>query len=384
MINKPVYADNAATTRMSDDVLQEMLPYFTETWGNPSAVYRTGRNAHQAIEDARRRIAAIIGAGPMDIYFTSCGTEADNWALKGTARKLRAKEGKKHIATTAIEHHAILHSCEALEREGFEVTYLPVDEKGRVTAQQVKDAIRDDTAIVSVMYANNELGTIEPIAEIGKLCREAGVLFHTDAVQAAGILPVDVERDSIDMMSVSAHKFNGPKGVGFLYCRRNVHPETFMDGGAQERGHRAGTENVAGIVGMAKAFEDAAAYKADLAPKLAAMRDHIQAGLLEIPDCRVNGDQENRLPGTLNVSFPGIDGQSLLFSLDLKGVEASSGSACASGSLDPSHVLMAIGLPYTMAHGSLRITVGRYNTMEEADYIIRAVKETVAELRNKQ
>lgn len=381
MVKKPVYADNAATTQMSDHVIEAMMPYLKEVYGNPSAIYKTGRTAHQAIEDARKRIAEVIGAGPMDIYFTSCGTEADNWAVKGTARKLREGEGKKHIVTTQIEHHAILHSCQALEKEGFEVTYLPVDEKGRVTAQQVKDAIRDDTALVSVMYANNEIGTIEPIAEIGKVCREAGVLFHTDAVQAAGILPVNVERDNVDMMSVSAHKFNGPKGVGFLYCRRNVHPETFMDGGAQERGHRAGTENVAGIMGMAAALEDAAASRAELAPKLAAMRDHIQEGLLEIPGCRVNGDQDNRLPGTLNVSFPGLDGQSLLFSLDLKGVEASSGSACASGSLDPSHVLMAIGLPYTMAHGSLRITVGRYNTMEEADYIIEAVREVVKDLK---
>ncbi|MDD7409492.1 MAG: cysteine desulfurase family protein [Anaerovoracaceae bacterium] len=381
MTRKPIYADNAATTPVSESVLNAMLPYYKEFYGNPSAIYKTGREAHQAIENARKKIADIIGAGPMDIYFTSCGTEADNWALKGTARKLRASEGKKHIITTKIEHHAILHSCEALEREGFEITYLPVDEKGRVTAQQVKEAIRPDTALVSVMYANNEIGTIEPIAEIGKVCREAGVLFHTDAVQAAGILPINVEEDCIDMMSVSAHKFNGPKGTGFLYCRRNLHPETFMDGGAQERGHRAGTENVAGIVGMAQAFEDAAAGKAEWAEHERKLRDYIQKGLEEIPDSQVNGDQDNRLPGTLNMSFPGVDGQSLLFSLDLKGVEASSGSACASGSLDPSHVLMAIGLPYTMAHGSLRITVGRYNTMEDAEYIIKAVKEVVAELR---
>lgn len=381
MAEKIIYADNAATTRMSDSVIEAMLPYMREYYGNASAIYKIGRDAHQAIEDARKRIAKVINAGPMDIYFTSCGTEADNWVIKGVAHKL-ADEGKKHVITTVIEHHAILHSCEALEREGFDVTYLPVDDKGRVTAEQVRDAIRDDTALVSVMYANNEIGTIEPIAEIGKVCRDAGVLFHTDAVQAAGILPIDVEAENIDFMSVSAHKFNGPKGTGFLYCRRNIHPQTFMDGGAQERGHRAGTENVAGIMGMAQALQDAKADMEKLAVKEAAMRDHIQEGLLEIDDSYLNGDPDNRLPGTLNVSFDGIDGQSLLFSLDLKGVEASSGSACASGSLDPSHVLLALGMPYERAHGSLRITVGRYNTMEEADEIIKAVKEVVADLRH--
>ena len=380
MDGKMIYADNAATTRLSDSVLAAMLPYMQEHYGNASAIYKIGRESHQAIENARKRIAKVINAGPMDIYFTSCGTEADNWAVKGIARKM-AREGKKHIITSCIEHHAILHSCEALEKEGFEVTYLPVDELGRVTPEQVADAIREDTALVSIMYANNEIGTIEPVAEIGRVCHEAGVLFHTDAVQAAGILPIDVEAQNIDMMSVSAHKFNGPKGVGFLYCKRNLHPQTFMDGGAQERGHRAGTENVAGIIGMAQALEDAREARNEIAPKLAEMRDHIQAGLLEIPDSRVNGDQDHRLPGTLNMSFAKVDGQSLLFSLDLKGIAASSGSACASGSLDPSHVLLALGLPYEQAHGSLRITVGRYNTMEEADEIIRAVREVVAELR---
>lgn len=380
MNEKIIYADNAATTRMSDSVIEAMLPYMQEHYGNASAIYRVGREAHQAVENARKRIAKVINAGAMDIYFTSCGTEADNWAVKGMARKL-ASEGKKHIITTAIEHHAILHSCAALEKEGFEVTYLPVDEKGRVTPQQVAEAIREDTALVTVMYANNEIGTIEPIAEIGQVCRDAGVLFHTDAVQTAGILPIDVQAQNIDMMSVSAHKFNGPKGVGFLYCKRNLHPQNYMDGGAQERGHRAGTENVAGIVGMAQALEDAKNARDEIRPKLAAMRDHIQTGLLEISGSSVNGDQDNRLPGTLNMSFEGIDGQSLLFSLDLKGIQASSGSACSSGSLDPSHVLLALGLPYEKAHGSLRITVGRYNTPEEADEIIAAVKEVVAELR---
>lgn len=380
MEKKVIYVDNAATTRMSDSVIEAMLPYMRDSYGNASAIYRSGRSAHQALENARKRIAKVINAGPMDIYFTSCGTEADNWAVKGIAHKLAA-EGKKHIITSNIEHHAILHSCAALEREGFEVTYLPVDEKGRISPEQVADAIREDTALVSIMYANNEIGTIQPIPEIGKVCREAGVLFHTDAVQAAGILAIDVKEQNIDMMSVSGHKFNGPKGVGFLYCKRNLYPQTFMDGGAQERGHRAGTENVAGIVGMAQALEDAAKTREEYAPKLAAMRDYIEQGLLEIADSRVNGDTENRLPGTLNMSFSRVDGQSLLFSLDLEGVEASSGSACASGSLDPSHVLLAIGLPYEQAHGSLRITVGKYNTMEEAEEVVRIVKEVVSELR---
>lgn len=375
-----IYMDNAATTPVSDRVLEAMLPYLKDQYGNASAVYRVGRNAHQAVEDARRRIAKVLNAGAMDIYFTSCGTEADNWALKGTARKLAAK-GKKHIITTNIEHHAILHSAAALEAEGFEVTYLSVDEKGRVTPQAVAEAIRPDTALVSVMHANNEIGTIQPVAEIGAVCREAGVLFHTDAVQTAGILPIDVEAMNIDMLSISAHKFNGPKGVGMLYCRRGIYPQTFMDGGAQERGHRAGTENVAGIVGMAQALEDAAAAREESAERMASIRDRIQEGLLEIHDSRVNGDVEHRLPGTLNMSFAGIDGQSLLFALDLKGVETSSGSACASGSVDPSHVLLALGLPYALAHGSLRITVGKSNTMEEAEKVIEAVTETVRELR---
>ena len=375
-----IYMDNAATTPLSDSVLEAMLPYLKNDFGNASAVYKLGRDAHQAIEDARRRIAKVINAGTMDIYFTSCGTEADNWALKGTMRKM-AGEGKKHLITTNIEHHAILHSAAALEKEGFEVTYLKVDGLGRVTPEDVAAAIRPDTALVSVMHANNEIGTIQPIAEIGKVCREAGVLFHTDAVQTAGILAIDVEAMNIDMLSISGHKFHGPKGVGVLYCRRGLHPQTFMDGGAQERGHRAGTENVAGIVGMAHALEEAAAGRDEAAAHLAAMRDRIQEGLLKIHDSRVNGDTENRLPGTLNMSFAGIDGQSLLFSLDLKGVEASSGSACSSGSLDPSHVLLALGIPYEMAHGSLRLTVGRRNTMEEAEKVIGIVEETIRELR---
>lgn len=379
-----IYADNAATTRIADEVLEAMMPYFKENYGNASSVYKFGRDNHQAIESARKTIAHLIGASPMEIFFTSCGSESDNWALKGTMRRLAASEGKKHLITSKIEHHAILHSAEALEREGFDVTYLPVDEYGRISVQSVKDTIREDTGLVSIMYANNEVGTIQPVKEIGEICREAGVLFHTDAVQAAGTLHIDVNQQNIDMLSMSAHKFNGPKGIGVFYCRRGHFPDNFMDGGAQERGHRAGTENVAYIIGMAKAFELACSEMDAKAEKLAVMRDYIKEGLLKIHDSQLNGDPVNRLPGNLNVSFTKIDGQSMLFDLDLEGVAASSGSACASGSLDPSHVLLAMGLPYEMAHGSLRISLGRYNTMEEADRIIEAVTSVVAGLRGEK
>lgn len=375
-----IYADNAATTRIADEVLEAMMPYFKENYGNASSVYKFGRDNHQAIEAARKTIARLIGASPMEIFFTSCGSESDNWALKGTMHRLAAA-GKKHLITSSIEHHAILHSAQSLERDGFDITYLPVDEYGHVSVQSVKDAIREDTGLVSIMYANNEVGTIQPVKEIGKICREAGVLFHTDAVQAAGTLHIDVNDQNIDMLSMSAHKFNGPKGVGVFYCRRGHFPDNFMDGGAQERGHRAGTENVAYIIGMAKAFETACSEMDAKAEKLAAMRDYIKEGLLKIHDSRLNGDPVDRLPGNLNVSFAGIDGQSMLFDLDLEGIAASSGSACASGSLDPSHVLLAMGLPYEMAHGSLRISLGRYNTMEEADRIIEAVTSVVSALR---
>lgn len=375
-----IYADNAATTRISDRALEAMLPYLKEHYGNASSLYAVGRDAHKAIEDARKKIASLIHAGAMDIYFTSCGTEADNWALKGIAHRLK-REGKNHIVTSAIEHHAILHTAESLEREGFEVTYLPVDGKGRVSVDSVKEAIRPETALVSVMYANNEIGTIQPVAEIGAVCREAGVLFHTDAVQAAGTLPIDVKEQNIDLLSMSAHKFHGPKGVGVLFCRRGIHPDNLLDGGAQERGHRAGTENVAYIVGMAAALEESCAVMEEKAKRLAALRDRVQEGLLKIPGARLNGDPENRLPGILNVSFEKTDGESLLFELDLKGIAASSGSACASGSVDPSHVLLAVGVPYQLAHGSLRISLGRYNTEEDAERIIEAVTESVQELR---
>lgn len=375
-----IYADNAATTRLSDAAFEAMKPYMLNEYGNASTLYKLGRSAHKAVENARGVFAKGINALPAEIYFTSGGTESDNWAIKGTAHRL-ASCGKKHIVTDNIEHHAVLHSAKALEREGFEVTYVSADNNGLVRAEDVAAAIRPDTAMVSVMFANNELGTIQPVAEIGSICRSAGVLFHCDAVQAAGILPIDVKAMNIDLLSISAHKFHGPKGVGIMYARRGCAPETYIDGGEQERGHRAGTENVAGIVGAAAAFAEAISERNKKADRLCAMRDEIQSGLMKIPGAQVNGGAAPRLPGTLNMSFDGIDGQSLIFELDLKGLAASSGSACASGSVNPSHVLLALGLPYKLAHGSLRLSLGKYNTPDEAERIIRIVSDTVAELR---
>lgn len=375
-----IYADNAATTRLSDTAFDAMKPFLLEEYGNASTLYKLGRSAHKAVENARGVFAKGINAYPAEIYFTSGGTESDNWAIKGTAHRLAAS-GKKHIVTDNIEHHAVLNSAKALEREGFEVTCVSADKNGLVLAEDVAAAIRPDTAMVSVMFANNELGTIQPVAEIGSICRSAGVLFHCDAVQAAGILPIDVKAMNIDLLSISAHKFHGPKGVGVMYARRGCVPETYIDGGEQERGHRAGTENVAGIVGAAAAFAEAMSERDEKADRLCAMRDEIQSGLLKIPGSQVNGVTAPRLPGTLNMSFDGIDGQSLIFELDLKGLAASSGSACASGSVDPSHVLLALGLPYKLAHGSLRLSLGKYNTSDEAEMIIRIVSDTVAELR---
>lgn len=375
-----IYADNAATTRLSDTAFDAMKPFLLEEYGNASTLYKLGRSAHKAVENARGVFAKGINAYPAEIYFTSGGTESDNWAIKGTAHRL-ASCGKKHIVTDNIEHHAVLNSAKALEREGFEVTYVSADNNGLVRAENVAAAIRPDTAMVSVMFANNELGTIQPVAEIGSICRSEGVLFHCDAVQAAGILPIDVKQMNIDLLSMSAHKFHGPKGVGIMYARRGCAPETYIDGGEQERGHRAGTENVAGIVGAAAAFAEAISERNEKADRLRAMRDEIQSGLLKIPGSQVNGVTAPRLPGTLNMSFKGIDGQSLIFELDLKGLAASSGSACASGSVDPSHVLLALGLPYKLAHGSLRLSLGKYNTSDEAEMIIRIVSDTVAELR---
>lgn len=375
-----IYADNAATTRLSDAAFEAMKPFMLNEYGNASTLYKLGRSAHKAVENARGVFAKGINAYPAEIYFTSGGTESDNWAIKGTAHRL-AGSGKKHIVTDNIEHHAVLHSAKALEREGFEVTYVSADNNGLVRAEDVAAAIRPDTAMVSVMFANNELGTIQPVAEIGSICRSAGVLFHCDAVQAAGILPIDVKAMNIDLLSISAHKFHGPKGVGVMYARRGCVLETYIDGGEQERGHRAGTENVAGIVGAAAAFAEAMSERDEKAERLCAMRDEIQSGLMKIPGAQVNGGAAPRLPGTLNMSFDGIDGQSLIFELDLKGLAASSGSACASGSVNPSHVLLALGLPYKLAHGSLRLSLGKYNTPDEAEMIIRIVSDTVAELR---
>ena len=375
-----IYADNAATTKMSRAAIEAMLPYMDELYGNPSSLYAFGQKAKEALEDARSRIAACLGAEPREITFTSGGSEADNQALF-TAAHLGARRGKKHIISTAFEHHAILHTLDALRKEGFEVTLLDVGPKGLVTPQQVADAIREDTCLVTVMYANNEIGTIQPIAEIGAVCREKGVLFHTDAVQAAGHLAIDVKAQNIDMLSLSAHKFHGPKGIGVLYARRGIVPESLIRGGAQERGRRAGTENIAAIRGMAAALEEACAAIEPTAARLTALRDRLIAGLDAIPYSELNGDAKKRLPSNVNFCFEGIEGESLLLLLDDKGVCASSGSACTSGSLDPSHVLLAIGRPHEVAHGSLRLSLGEDTTEADVDYLIRAVTDVVTYLR---
>ncbi len=381
-MERKVYADNAATTAMSGTAIQAMLPYLDKVYGNPSSLYSLGQEAKEALEAARADVAACLGADAGEIYFTSCGSESDNQAIRSAAH-LGALKGKKHIISTAFEHHAVLHTLKRLEKEeGFEVTLLDVHENGIVTAEEVKEALRPDTCLVTVMFANNEIGTVQPIAEIGAVCREAKVTFHTDAVQAVGHIPVNVKEQNIDMLSLSAHKFHGPKGVGALYCRRGVRLLPFIDGGAQERGRRAGTENVAGIVAMAAALKEACANMQKNSQKLINLREKIIAELTKIPHSRLNGDRERRLPGTINMCFEGIEGEGLLLHLDDKGVCASSGSACTSGSLDPSHVLLAIGLPHEVAHGSLRISLSEYNTEEDADLIIRAVPEVVEYLRN--
>ena len=367
---------------MSSTAIQAMLPYLDKVYGNPSSLYSLGQEAKEALEAARADIAACLGADAGEIYFTSCGSESDNQAIRSAAH-LGALKGKKHIISTAFEHHAVLHTLKRLEKEeGFEVTLLDVHENGIVTAEEVKAALRPDTCLVTVMFANNEIGTVQPIAEIGAVCREAKVTFHTDAVQAVGHIPVNVKEQNIDMLSLSAHKFHGPKGVGALYCRRGVRLLPFIDGGAQERGRRAGTENVAGIVAMAAALKEACANMQKNSQKLINLREKIIAELTKIPHSRLNGDRNRRLPGTINMCFEGIEGEGLLLHLDDKGVCASSGSACTSGSLDPSHVLLAIGLPHEVAHGSLRISLSEYNTEEDADLIIRAVPEVVEYLRN--
>lgn len=375
-----IYADNAATTKMSQTAIDAMLPCMEEVFGNPSTLYQTGQRAKEVIEQARDDIAAIINASPKEITFTSGGSEADNQAIRSGAM-LGKKQGKMHIISTAFEHHAVLHTLKRLEEEGFDVTLLDVHENGVVTPEEVDAAIRDDTCLVTIMTANNEIGTIQPIREIGAVCRKRGVLFHTDAVQAVGHIPIDVEKDNIDMLSASAHKFHGPKGAGFLYAKKGIRLTNIIDGGAQERGKRAGTENVPAIAGMAAALKEAAANMSANSAKLQAMRDRLIAGLEQVPHSALNGDRERRLPGNVNFCFEGVEGESILLLLDDKGIQASSGSACTSGSLDPSHVLLAIGRVHDVAHGSLRLTLGEDITEEQVDYIIKSVKETIEYLR---
>lgn len=378
---KYIYADNAATTRMSQTAIDAMLPYMSEIFGNPSSLYTIGQKAKEALEEARENVASLLNASAKEIFFTSGGSEADNQAIRSAAL-IGAKKGKKHIISTKFEHHAVLHTLNKLEKEGYEVTLLDVGSKGIVDPEAVRNAIREDTALVTVMYANNEIGTIQPIAEIGKICKEKGVIFHTDAVQAAGHLHIDVKEQNIDMLSISAHKFHGPKGCGILYSRTGIPLSNLIEGGAQERGKRGGTENIPGIRGMAAALKEACENIDKNAAHLIPLRDKLIAGLNEIPYSELNGDRTSRLPSNVNFCFEGIEGESLLLLLDDKGISASSGSACTSGSLDPSHVLLAIGRPHEVAHGSLRLSLGEDTTEEEVDYMIRSVKEVVTYLRN--
>ena len=380
-MEKLIYLDNAATTRTAPEVVEAMLPYFTEKYGNPSSVYGFASANKEVITQQREKIAEVLGAKTDEIYFTAGGTESDNWALTATAEAYVSKG--KHIITSRIEHHAILHTCEYLEKRGYEVTYLDVDENGLVDPNAVEAAIRPDTILISIMFANNEIGTIQPIREIGTIAREHGVLFHTDAVQAFAQVPINVDEYNIDMLSASGHKLNGPKGIGFLYIRKGVKIRSFIHGGAQERKRRAGTENVPGIVGLGKAVELAAATMAERAEKETKLRDYMIGRIEnEIPYCRLNGDRKKRLPNNINFSFRFIEGEGMLISLDLKGICASSGSACTSGSLDPSHVLLAIGLPHEIAHGSLRMTLGADTTREDIDYTVDCLKEIVADICN--
>lgn len=375
-----IYVDNGATTKMSETAVKAMLPYLNEIYGNPSSLHSVGQRAAEALADARERIAACLNCLPRDITFTSGGSEADNQAILSAAR-IGAKRGKKHIISTAFEHHAVLHTLDKLRKEGFDITLLDVGEKGLITAEEVEKAIRPDTALVTVMFANNEIGTLQPIAEIGEVCEQNGVIFHTDAVQAVGHVQVDVKAQNIDMLSLSAHKFHGPKGVGALVSRKGIPLTNLIEGGAQERKKRAGTENIPAIMSMAAALEEACGHLEENKAKLTALRDRLIAGLSKIPHSVLNGDAANRLPGNVNFCFEGIEGESLLLLLDDKGIAASSGSACTSGSLEPSHVLLAIGRPHEIAHGSLRLTLSEENTEEEIDYIIAAVTEVVDYLR---
>ena len=377
-----VYADNAATTSVSKTALDAMLPYLTENYGNPSSLYAFAQKATEAVAEARATVAACLGAAsPREIYFTSGGSEADNQAILSAAR-LGARKGKKHLISTKFEHHAVLHTLKRLEKEGYEVTLLDVHEDGVVRLEDLAAAIREDTCLVTIMFANNEIGTVQPVAQIGALCREKGIPFHCDAVQAAGHMPIDVEKMNIDMLSISGHKFHAPKGVGALYCRKNIPLFNLIEGGGQERGKRAGTENVAGIVAMAAALKESVDNMEEDSKKMIAMRDKLFAELSKIPHSKINGSLEHHVPGTVNMCFEGIEGESLLLMLDANGICASSGSACTSGSLDPSHVLLALGLPHEVAHGSLRLSIGEYNTMEEIDHICQVVPQVVDYLRN--
>ncbi|MGN0787160.1 MAG: cysteine desulfurase NifS [Christensenellales bacterium] len=377
---KRVYMDNAATTALKRDVLDAMIPYLTDIYGNPSSLHYFGQEAHKAVENARHQVASALNAEDNEIVFTGCGTEADNMALKGIAEKYQSKG--KHIITSSVEHHAILHTCEYLEKHGFEVTYLPVDEYGMVKAEQVRDAIRSDTILVSIMFANNEVGTIMPIKEIGAVCREKGVFFHTDAVQAVGHVAIDVKAMNIDLLSLSAHKLHGPKGVGALYIRKGIVVPPLLHGGAQERRKRAGTENVAGIVGLGKAIEIACSDIEGTAKRMCYLRDKLINGIeASIPEVKLNGHRTERLPGNVNFSIKYIEGESILLMLDINGIAASSGSACTSGSLDPSHVLLAMGMPHETAHGSLRLTLGDDTTEDDIDYVLEVLPEIVVKLR---
>lgn len=377
-----VYADNSATTKVSDSVFNAMLPYLKEKYGNPSSIYNMARETKHAVEHARDQVSMALGANSNEIYFTSCGSESDNWAIKCGA-KAGERIGKKHIITTNFEHHAVLHTCKALENDGFDVIYLPVDDQGLVTAEQVSEAIREDTALVSVMYANNEIGTIQPIPEIGKICRENGVLFHTDAVQAVGHIDIDVHKQNIDMLSLSGHKLYAPKGVGALYIRKGVRIPNFIDGGAQEMGKRAGTENIAFIVALGQAIEEAVGDMEQHNRFLLGLQKRLIDGISKsVPNIRINGSLEHRLANNVNISFEGIEGESILLMLDMRGICASSGSACTSGSLDPSHVLLAIGLPHELAHGSLRLSLGKNNTGEDVDYILEVLPAIIQRLRD--
>lgn len=376
-----IYADNAATTAVSEEVLQAMLPYFRTAFGNASSIYKLGRDAQRDVEAARAKVAKAIGAEPREIFFTSCGSESDNWAIKGIAENL-AKRGKKHIVTSVFEHHAVLHTCEYLEKKGFEVTYVPVSDKGLIDPKDVRNAIRDDTALVTIMYANNEIGTIQPIEEIAAICKEKKVIFHTDAVQALGHVDIDVKKQGIDMLSLSGHKIHAQKGIGALYVRKGIVLPNLIHGGAQERNKRAGTENVPAIVGLGVAIETATKNIAERNAVIVPRRNRLIDGILKLPYTRLNGDRDKRLPGNLNISIEGIEGESLLLMLDQYGICASSGSACTSGSLDPSHVLLAIGLKHEVAHGSLRLSIEENVTDEDVDYILEVIPKIVERLRS--